>query len=103
MAYFGTTQRGQRRSGPPLSAVGHRISDVKIIETGRGTVSDPLAVLTPRERDVLRLVADGCSTKMIAAALNLSVNTVNNHRAAIHAKLGVHSATAAAKLYWVEV
>jgi DNA-binding NarL/FixJ family response regulator len=58
------------------------------------------AVLTTREREVLHLIAEGYSSKQIAAQLKVSTNTVNNHRAAMYARLGVHSATAAAKLYW---
>ena len=53
--------------------------------------------LTPRECEVLRLMADGYASKQIAEELKISVNTVNNHRASIYAKLGVHSATAAVK------
>ncbi len=56
--------------------------------------------LTPRERGVLRLMAEGCASKQIADEFNISVNTVNNHRAGIYAKLGVHSATAAVKWFW---
>jgi non-specific serine/threonine protein kinase len=54
--------------------------------------------LTPRERDVLRLVVDGLSDKEIAVALGLSRYTVSNHLTAIRAKLGVSSRTAAAAL-----
>jgi len=47
--------------------------------------------LTPREREVARLVAEGLLNKQIAARLGISVKTVKIHRArAIH-KLGVHS------------
>ena len=56
--------------------------------------------LTPREEEVLRLMAEGHASKHIAAALHISVNTVNNHRVAILKKLDVHSATAAVKCYW---
>jgi DNA-binding NarL/FixJ family response regulator len=47
--------------------------------------------LTPRERDVLRLLAEGLSSKQIAGQLNLSVRTVENRRAAIMEKLQIHS------------
>jgi predicted ATPase/class 3 adenylate cyclase/DNA-binding CsgD family transcriptional regulator len=52
--------------------------------------------LTRRERDVLRLVADGRSNKEIATELVLSVRTVENHVAHIYAKLGVQSRVEAA-------
>ena len=46
-------------------------------------------VLTARQREVLRLVAGGKSTKEIAYALNLSVKTVETHRAQIMERLGI--------------
>ncbi|MGH2616819.1 MAG: ATP-binding protein, partial [Thermomicrobiales bacterium] len=53
------------------------------------------STLTRRERDVLRLVAEGGTDKEIAAALQLSRRTVSNHVGAILTKLGVESRTAA--------
>jgi DNA-binding NarL/FixJ family response regulator len=50
-----------------------------------------LAVLTDRERDVLRLVVDGKSNKEIAQKLVISPKTVSVHRSNILAKLGVHN------------
>ena len=47
--------------------------------------------LTPRERDVLRLLAQGLSSKEIASRLDLSVRTVDGRRAAIMEKLDVRS------------
>lgn len=47
-----------------------------------------LARLTARERDVFNLLVRGLSSKMIAADLNLSPKTVEDHRAAIMAKTG---------------
>lgn len=47
--------------------------------------------LTPRELDVLRLLADGLSTKAIADDLHLSVNTIRNHISKLLAKLDAHS------------
>jgi len=46
-------------------------------------------VLTARQREVLRLVAGGKSTKEIAFLLNLSVKTVETHRAQIMDRLGI--------------
>ena len=48
-------------------------------------------VLTAREREVLRLVADGLSNEAIATRLVISVNTVRNHVQHILAKTGAHS------------
>jgi non-specific serine/threonine protein kinase len=52
--------------------------------------------LTPREVEILRLVASGMTNSDIAAALFISVRTVENHVAHILAKLGVRTRTAAA-------
>ena len=54
--------------------------------------------LTTRERDVLRLLADGLSNKAIAARLGISDQTVKFHVAAIVSKLGVANRTAAVRL-----
>ncbi len=47
--------------------------------------------LTSRQREVLRLIALGCSAKDIANELNISVRTAEFHRAAIMQRLGLHS------------
>jgi DNA-binding NarL/FixJ family response regulator len=52
--------------------------------------------LTPREDEILRLLAAGQTDPAIAAALFISVRTVEHHVARIFAKLGVHTRTAAA-------
>jgi DNA-binding NarL/FixJ family response regulator len=58
----------------------------------------PFGTLTPRERDVLALIAQGESNKRIAAALNLSIGTVKGYVSAIFEKLGVEDRTQAALL-----
>ncbi|TQS18979.1 response regulator transcription factor [Microbispora sp. KK1-11] len=52
--------------------------------------------LTPRERDVLRLVADGRTDRQIAEELFISVKTAGAHVSNILAKLGVRSRVQAA-------
>jgi len=47
--------------------------------------------LTMRQREVLRLIATGCTAKEIAHQLNISVRTAEFHRAAIMHRLGIHS------------
>jgi DNA-binding NarL/FixJ family response regulator len=49
------------------------------------------AQLTPRERDVLALLAIGANSKTIAKKLAVTPNTVRTHVQSIHSKLGVHS------------
>lgn len=51
----------------------------------------PLDVLTPRERDVLQLAADGLSTPSIAQRLSLSQATIRTHFGHIYLKLDVQS------------
>ena len=50
-----------------------------------------VALLTPREREVLRLVAEGHSSQGVAAILEVSPRTVETHRQHIMRKLGIHS------------
>ena len=51
---------------------------------------DPLDRLTPRHREVLQLLAEGQTTKDIAARLKLSVKTVETHRAQLMDRLDIH-------------
>lgn len=53
------------------------------------TAEDPLSVLTPRQREVLQLLAEGHSTRQVAETLILSVKTVESHRANIMERLEV--------------
>ena len=56
-----------------------------------GEEHSAFGVLTPREREVLQLVAEGLPTKAIAARLGLSVKTVETYRQQIMDKLDLHS------------
>ncbi|MAE60881.1 MAG: DNA-binding response regulator [Planctomycetaceae bacterium] len=47
--------------------------------------------LTPREREILQLLAEGRSTKETAAELHVSIKTVETHRQHIMDKLGIHN------------
>jgi two-component system, NarL family, response regulator NreC len=57
----------------------------------RKNVTDPLDLLTNREREVLKLIAEGKTNKEIATTLNLSVYTVDSHRGKVMEKLNLHS------------
>jgi DNA-binding CsgD family transcriptional regulator len=50
--------------------------------------------LTPREREIVQMLAEGKSSKEVAVALNLSVKTAETHRSNIMRKLGLHSVSA---------
>ena len=62
-----------------------------VLSDYRKHVSDPIDLLTSREREVLQLIAEGKTNKEIAAHLNLSVYTVDAHRGRIMEKLNLHS------------
>ncbi|HEY8515735.1 MAG TPA: response regulator transcription factor [Candidatus Binatia bacterium] len=49
-----------------------------------------LARLTPRQRQILQLVAEGASSRSIARRLELSVKTIESHRAQLMERLGIH-------------
>ncbi len=51
---------------------------------------DPLEPLTPRQREVLQLIAEGKSTKEIAFHLQVSAKTVETHRAQLMRRLNIH-------------
>jgi two-component system response regulator NreC len=65
--------------------IDHYIREVPVIE------SSAFSVLTPREREVLQLIAEGSTTKEIASQLNVSAKTVDTHRRQIMDKLKLHS------------
>jgi DNA-binding NarL/FixJ family response regulator len=56
---------------------------------GRRRRSDPLKLLTPREREVLALLAEGLSNTSIASRLSVTERTVEAHTTQIFAKLGL--------------
>ena len=66
------------------------ISDA-VLADYRKHVSNPVDLLTSREREVLTMIADGKTNKEIANALNLSVYTVESHRGSLMEKLNLHN------------
>ncbi|MEK7405787.1 MAG: response regulator transcription factor [Acidobacteriota bacterium] len=66
------------------------VSDA-VLSDYRRHVSDPLDLLTSREREVLQMIAEGKTNKEIAVILNLSVYTIDAHRGRIMEKLNLHS------------
>lgn len=62
-----------------------------LLEYGKGvTKQKQLETLSPRQREVLRLIAEGRTTKQIAQVLEISVKTVETHRAQLMERLGIH-------------
>jgi DNA-binding NarL/FixJ family response regulator len=68
-----------------------RISEMMLNGYLRGSGEPTRPQLTSREREIMQLLAEGNSNKKIATALELSVKTVEAHRAAIMRKLGLRS------------
>lgn len=62
-----------------------------VLSDYRRHVTDPLDLLTSREREVLQMIAEGKTNKEIATSLNLSVYTVEAHRGRVMEKLNLHS------------
>ena len=80
---------GQRYLSPAVSQM--------VIEgylAGRKTCESPWDTLTKREREILKLIAEGHKNKEIADYLYISVKTVEKHRANLMKKLDLHSAAA---------
>jgi len=69
----------------------------QVLEAMRKSEEPPKPQLTPRETEVLRLIAEGKTNKEIAAALGISPKTVSVHRSNIMSKLDLHSSVELAR------
>lgn len=78
-----SVQRGEAYLSPAISDA--------LLTDYRKHVSNPIDLLTSREREILALVGDGKTNKEIAATLNLSVYTVESHRGSLMEKLNLHN------------
>ena len=70
---------------------GSIVADLLALE-GEAAASSPFEQLTPREREVLQLIAEGYANAAIGQLLNIGVRTVEKHRASLMSKLNVHGA-----------
>ncbi len=92
------------------SAASELLAAVRSLQAGRGyfgpqaakalaeqlqhperVLEDPYGRLTPREREVFHLIAEGLTTKEIARKLDISAKTAENHRTRVLGKLGVRN------------
>jgi DNA-binding NarL/FixJ family response regulator len=78
-----SVMRGETYLSPAIS---RQVVEGYVQRVGAGSSDDPL---TPRQREVLKRMAEGSSTKEIAFDLGLSVKTVETHRAQIMERLGI--------------
>jgi DNA-binding CsgD family transcriptional regulator len=93
-----------RRAGDQraATAASHRSRTLAAFCEGADTPGlvrpDAVVPLSPREREIAMLAAEGLSSKDVADRLFLSVRTVNNHLQRVYSKLGVSSRTEMARL-----
>ena len=78
---------GRRYLSPPLSDRAIEVYQ----ETAKATVIDRYETLTTREREVLHLSAEGCTSSEIASRLGISARTAETHRTHLMSKLGLHT------------
>lgn len=76
-------------------ARGERVVDADMVFAALSRRRSPL---TPRELDVLRLLADGASTEQIAETLVVTVGTVRNHLSRINSKIGARNRVQAVRI-----
>lgn len=74
----------------------------KVSRSGQPEIKSALMDLTPRQREVLQLIAEGRSTKEVADLLCVSVKTVDFHKARIMEQLDLHSTPALIKFALAE-
>ncbi len=72
-----------------LSEQIENVSISNIFEQNRGQKKSGRSILTPREREILQLIAESKNTKQISQICNISVKTVETHRMHIMKKLGI--------------
>jgi two-component system nitrate/nitrite response regulator NarL len=94
------TARGEVHCSPKIA--GSLFRHIAALSTERAHGSTPNA-LTARESQILRLLQQGMSNKMISRSLGIELPTVKNHVHSILAKLGIHRRTEAISLLYAHV
>ena len=89
-AALAAVARGETYLSPPVSR--HVVGDY--VRRTRSGLDGRLETLTPRQREILQLIAEGKSTKEIASVLDVSVKTVETHRAQLMERLDIHDVAA---------
>ena len=77
--------RGETYVSPKVSR--HLVSG---LTGGAAPGASSMETLTPRQREILQMIAEGNSTKKIAFALGVSVKTIETHKAALMDRLSIH-------------
>lgn len=79
--------RGETYLSPAISK---RVVEDYLAQAPAGRGGAAAQVLTARQREILQLIAEGKTTKQIAALLGVSIKTVETHRADLMERLGIH-------------
>ncbi len=77
--------RGEKYLSPAVST--QLVDEYAELLPGKSNAPE---ILTPRQREILQLIAEGKSTKDIAALLNVSVKTIDSHRTQLMERLNIH-------------
>lgn len=72
------------------SSIQTRLTSTPVYGQSKRSAS-PLTTLTARERDILRLIAEGMTQKQIAERIGLAPKTIDNHAGKVMTKLGIHN------------
>lgn len=82
-----TVSKGKAFFSPEISTM---LAEDYVREVRRRGVEDRYELLSPREREILQLLAEGRSNKDLAELLGLSLYTIETHRRNLHEKLNIH-------------
>lgn len=99
LAAVEATARGEVHCSPKIA--GSLFRRIAALSTERSSGGTPNA-LTARESQILKLLQQGMSNKMISRSLGIELPTVKNHVHSILAKLGIHRRTEAISLLYVQ-
>ncbi len=80
--------RGQRYLTPSIATP---VLDRAVNPEHVPTVKNPVATLTPRQREILQLIGEGKGTKEMATLLNVSVKTIDFHKTRLMQHLNIHT------------
>lgn len=78
-------ERGESYLSPAVSK--HVVAGYAELAQAQAAAADPL---TPRQREILKLIAEGNTTKAIARKLDISAKTADTHRVQLMERLGIH-------------
>lgn len=75
-----------------------RVSQMAVEEATYAAIEESYGSLTPREQEVMALLAEGMPTKLLASKLGISTRTAEHHRAAVLKKMGARTVSHLARM-----